>query len=214
MSNSSEKLKYVLGRTKMKTRTLITLTIIMTAVIAGGCGPKQRAHSGFLSDYTKLEKGSGSVLRYIDTAVLDRYSGFIVNPVKAHISTSDSKLTPEQVTDLANYMHTKIVEAVQGAGKKVVHQPGQGVARVRIALTNIDKSHAVSILPQASLLGAGIGGASMEAEAVDSVTGKQIAAVIQSGQGSRIPFASLGDWTAAKQAIDGWAKEFQKRLSQ
>ena len=107
-----------------------------------------------------------------------------------------------------------IREAVQRAGKKVVHRPGQGVARARIALTDIDKSHAISILPQASLLGAGIGGASMEAEAVDSVTGKQVAAVVQSGQGSKIPFASLGDWTAAKQAFDGWAKEFQKRLSQ
>jgi hypothetical protein len=199
---------------KMKTRTLITLTIIMTATIVGGCGPKQRAHSGFLSDYTKLEKGSGSVLRYVDPAALGSYSAFIVDPVKARINTSESKLTPEQVTDLANYMHTKIVEAVQGAGKKVVHRPGPGVARARVALTDIDKSHAVSILPQASLLGAGIGGASMEAEAVDSVTGKQVAAVVQSGQGSKIPFASLGDWTAAKQAIDGWAKEFQKRLSQ
>ena len=197
----------------MKTRAIIA-TITLTAILAGGCGPKKQTHSGFLSDYTKLEKGSGSVLRYVDLAALGSYSAFIVDPVKARINTSESKLTPEQVTDLANYMHTKIVEAINGAGKKVVHQPGRGVARARVTLTDIDKSHAVSILPQASLLGAGIGGASMEAEAVDSVTGKQVAAVVQSGQGSKIPFASLGDWTAAKQAMDGWAKEFQKRLSQ
>jgi len=41
------------------------------------------------------------------------------------------------------------------------------------------------MLPQASLMGAGVGGAAMEAELVDSVTGKQIGAVIESRKGSR-----------------------------
>jgi hypothetical protein len=118
----------------------------------------------------------------------------------------------QQLTDLTNHMHTKIIEAIQGAGKTVVDQPGEGVARVRVALTDIKKSTAVSILPQASLLGAGIGGASMQAEVVDSVTGKQIGAVVQSGIGSRIPFTNLGDLDAAKVVIDGWAKRFQERL--
>ena len=153
-------------------------------------------------------------MRYMDEAALGRYSGFIVDPVKAHINKSDGKLTPEQITDLSSYMYAKVVEAVEGAGKKVVYQPANGVARLRVALTNIDKSHAVSILPQASLLGPGIGGASMEAEIVDSVSGKQIGAVVESNQGPNIPLANLGDWTAAKSVIDGWAKRLQKHLSE
>jgi hypothetical protein len=54
----------------------------------------------------------------------------------------------------------------------------------------------------------------MEAEVVDSVTGQQIGAVVESGKGSRIPFANLGDWTAAKSVMDGWADRFQKRLEE
>ena len=86
------------------------------------------------------------------------------------------------------------------------------MARVRVALTDIESSAMISVLPQASLLGAGIGGASMETEVVDSQTGQQIGAVIQSGKGSRIPFTNLGEWTATKQAIDSWVKKFQERL--
>jgi Protein of unknown function (DUF3313) len=54
----------------------------------------------------------------------------------------------------------------------------------------------------------------MEAEVVDSMTGQQIGAVVQSKLGSRIPFANLGDWTAAKSVMDAWGKRFQKRLSE
>ena len=202
----------------MKTRTLITLTVIMAAAIVGGCGSKQQqVHSGFLSDYTKLQEESKSFFSYFNDAAFSTYSAFIIDPVKTEIYSNEKtkgKLTQEQLSDLTNYMHVKIVEAFEGAGKKVVYQPANGVARVRVALTDIQKTHAINMLPQASLMGAGIGGASMEAEVVDSMTGQQIGAVVQSKLGSRIPFANLGDWTAAKSVMDAWGKRFQKRLSE
>ena len=191
----------------------IVLSILLTVFC--GCESKEKAMTGFLSDYSKLKKESESTLRYVDEDAARKYSSFIVDPVQVRFysgSPSEGKLTVQQLTDLTNHMHTKIIEAIQGAGKTVVEQPGRGVARVRVALTDIKKSTAVSVLPQASLLGAGIGGASMQAEVVDSVTGKQIGAVVQSGIGSRIPFTNLGDLDAAKVVIDGWAKRFQERL--
>jgi len=54
----------------------------------------------------------------------------------------------------------------------------------------------------------------MEAEVIDAMTGKQIGAVVESKQGSRIPFSNLGDWTAAKNVIDSWTDRFQKRLAE
>ncbi|MHC4772602.1 MAG: DUF3313 domain-containing protein [Planctomycetota bacterium] len=201
----------------MRTRTLITLTVIMAAAIVGGCGSKQQVHSGFLSDYTKLQEESKSFFSYFNDAAFSKYSAFIIDPVKLQIYSNEKtkgKLTQEQLTDLTNYMHVKIVEAFQGAGKKIAYQPADRVARVRVALTDIQKTHAINMLPQASLMGAGIGGASMEAEVVDSMTGQQIGAVVQSKLGSRIPFSNLGDWRAAKNVLDAWGKRFQKRLSE
>jgi hypothetical protein len=85
------------------------------------------------------------------------------------------------------------------------------VARIRVALTDIKETGALNILPQASLLGAGIGGAAMEAEVVDSLTGRQIGAVVESRKGSRVPFSNLGDWGTAKGVMDYWANRFKER---
>jgi hypothetical protein len=200
----------------MKRTKLLTVVVIGLAVMLGGCAEKAR-ETGFLSDYTKLQKESGSSLRYVNEAAVPKYSAYIIDPVKVvyleDVKAKD-KLTEKQEMDLTNYMYQKIVEAVHGAGKKVDNTPGLGVARVRVALTDADSTSFINILPQTSLLGVGIGGASMEAEVVDSVTGEQIGAVIDSGKGGRIPFTNLGTWTAAKKVMDEWADRFQKRLEE
>jgi hypothetical protein len=198
----------------MKNRLAFALCLVTALVLLNGCSSQQPT-TGFLSDYSKLTKESDSSMRYIDKAAVDKYNGFIVDPVVVRYyqgSKSAGKLSDKQVADLTNYTHDQIVEAVRAAGKQVAYQPGPGVARVRVALTDITKTGAINILPQASLLGAGIGGASMEAEVVDSVTDKQIGAVVESGKGGRIPFTNLGDYTAARNVIKGWAERFQKRL--
>lgn len=195
----------------------VLLAMVLGVTLFVGCGPKAQKQTGFLSDYSKLEEESEASLRYLDKAALKRYSGFIVDPVQVRIYSekkADKKLTAEQIADLTGYMHKKMVEAVEGAGKKVAHWPGPGVARLRIALTNIQKTDAINLLPQATLIGVGVGGASVEAEIIDSMNGQQIGAIVQSRQGSHIPFATMGDWTAAKSVIDGWAQKLQERLSE
>jgi hypothetical protein len=159
-------------------------------------------------------------MKYMNETALDGYSNFIVDKVELHLYSEakarkkmeKGKITEQDVKDLTNYMHSAIVKAVQDAGKKVVYQPGPGVVRIRVALTDIEKSSMVSAVPQASLVGAGIGGASMEAEMVDSQTGQQIGAVVQSKDGSRLPFTNLGEWTTVKKVIDKWAKTLQEKL--
>ncbi|MHC4132177.1 MAG: DUF3313 domain-containing protein [Planctomycetota bacterium] len=202
-----------------KTKVLMIAAIGLLAVQLG-CGGKDLAKTGFLSDYSKLRAETDNKMMYINKTALDSYSSFIVDRVDLHLYSeakarkemNKGKITDQDIADLTNYMHSAIVKAIQDAGKKIAHKPGSGVARLRTALTDIESSHMISILPQASLLKAGIGGASMEAEVVDSQTGQQIGAVIQSGKGSRIPFTNLGEWTATKQAIDSWAKKLQERL--
>jgi hypothetical protein len=198
----------------MKKTILTIIPLVMFVAILSGCGPSAAQNTGFLSDYSRLQKESDSSLRYVNERALKQYSAFIVDPVQARLGTSRSELTQQQLSDLKNYTHSKIIEAVKGAGKRIAYQPGSGVARIRVALTDLEKTGAINMLPQASLLGAGVGGASMEAEVVDSVSDMQIGAVVESKQGSRIPFSNLGDWTAAKGVIDSWATRFQERLTQ
>ncbi|MHC4616834.1 MAG: DUF3313 family protein [Planctomycetota bacterium] len=55
---------------------------------------------------------------------------------------------------------------------------------------------------------------SREAEIVDSMTGKQVGAVVKSRVGSRIPFAGLSDWGGAQTGMGEWAKRVVKRLDE
>lgn len=198
-----------------------TSVLIMLAVgimlIQCGCGSEGAARTGFLSDYSRLQTESSTSLRYVNTRALAKYSSFIVDPVRVHFhsgSKSKGKLTQQQISDLTSYMHANIISAVMDSGNNVVYKPAPGVAKVRVALTDIEKTNAVNILPQASLLGVGLGGASMEGEVIDSVTGEQIGAVVESQKGSRIPFSNLGEWTTSKKIMDDWANRFRQRLAE
>ena len=207
---------------RMKETSMLMVVAVGLMLIQCGCGPGSAVKTGFLTDYSHLRKESSSALRHINKEALARYSNFIVDPVEVHFHRGSKavehrtkgKLTQRQVTDLTNYLHARIVVAVKDSGNRVVYRPAAGVARIRVAITDIDRSTAASLLPQAKLIGAGIGGASMEAEVVDSMTGEQIGAVVESKMGTRMPFANLGEWDAAKQVMDDWAKRFQKRLDE
>lgn len=200
----------------MKTRMMWVVSLAMVLVLLTGCGSTM-TKTGFLSDYTKLEKESDTSLRYVNQKAIAGYTGYMIDPVKvvyAPDSKAEGKLTDKQLTELTTYTNTKIREAIQKAGKKVVFQPAAGVARIRVALTDMEKASVVTVIPQASLLGVGIGGASMEAEVVDSMNGAQIGAVVESAKGTRLPFANLGDLSSARNVIDGWAKRLQERLQE
>ena len=210
---------------EMNNRQLMT-NVLLVAVVGvfaiSGCGGVTQSRTGFLSDYSRLKSVSDESYRYVDERAVDRYSNFIVDEVKVHFfagssaikAKSEGKITDQDLNDLTNYFHSAIVKAISSSGHKVVYQPGPGVARIRVALTDIKETGALNVLPQASLLGAGIGGAAMEAEVIDSVSGKQISAVVESRKGSRVPFSNLGDWGTAKGVMDQWANRLKERLQQ
>jgi hypothetical protein len=116
--------------------------------------------------------------------------------------------------DLANYMHNAFVQAISDR-YPIVSYPGPGVARVRVAITDISKgSPALNVLPQTKLSGVGLGGAAMEAEVIDSQTGEQLAAVLYKKRGNQLSFAGVKKWGDAKAVMDAWAKTFRKRIDE
>ena len=193
----------------MSTKSLFvsTAAVILVATL-GGC--KMGAYeTGFLSDYKNLAK-EGDALRYVNTEEMKNYSSFIVDPVKFVSHKGAKPEDPKAAEIVTSAFHKDIVTKLEAANYKVVHTPGPGVARVRVAITDIDNSNPVlNIIPQTHLIGMGIGGASMEAEVVDSESGKQIAAVVQGKRGSRMSFAGMGSRQGdAKAVCAGWANTF------
>ena len=199
----------------MKGTSVLMVVAVGLMLIQCGCGSGGAAKTGFLTDYSRLQTESSTSLQYMNERALAKYSSFIVDPVQVHFhsgSKSKDKLTQQEITDLTSYMHARLLEALRGAGKKVAYRPAPGVARLRVALTDITKTSALNIMPQASLVGVGVGGASVETEIVDSMTGEQIGAIVESQKGSKIPFTNLGEWTTAEKIMDNWANRVKERL--
>jgi hypothetical protein len=110
-----------------------------------------------------------------------------------------------------DYFQAALERVMTNAGFEVVTEPGPDTARLRVAITDVQKSSFWGNLhPGSKLMGAGTGGASMEGEILDSVTGRQLGAVIQASKGSQFDLEYFDGLEDVKDAIDGWAKQGSK----
>lgn len=193
------------------------VTAFGLAVFVAGCaGGGPVGQSGFLKDYSQLKpdpKIEGA--RSYRAAGLYKYRKFMIDPVIVHFAPNSEgrAIDPAKLKELTDYFHDA---AVKGLSKnyQVVKRSGPGVLRFRVAITNIvETTPLLNIHPAMKLTGAGLGGASMEAEGIDSVSGKRVSAIVETAQGNRLSLAAgLSRFGHAKQVIDGWVERFVKRL--
>jgi hypothetical protein len=140
----------------------------------------------------------------------------VIDPVDVHFHSKakGTDISSKELAELRQYMYAAIHNAILDH-YSIVRRPGPRVARIRIALTDVEKSSpALNVIPHTKLMGAGLGGASMEGEVLDSITGEQIAAVVQSQKGKKLSLAGLSKWGDAKAVMDGWAQSFKERLDE
>jgi len=113
---------------------------------------------------------------------------------------------------MADYFRKRLTEALQKRGLSVTDQPAKGVARFPVAITGVTSSTwCLRVHPASRAMGAGAGGAAMEGEVLDSVSGKQLAAVVQASAGNFniTAFRTVDD---VKSALDQWAELAGQRL--
>ncbi len=192
------------------------LLIGLTPVLISGCAGTETARTGFLKDYSKLQPHPDidGRFRYINPKMnVGDYSKFIVDPVVLNLSKEGKEegIDPEDLNEQVTFFHGKILEEL-GKDYQIVNRPGKGVARIRVAITHIDKTNPVlNIHPGTKLTGAGLGGAGMEAELIDSVTGETIGSVIDFQMGSRLSLMAGLTWFGHAQAVmEDWAEDLRK----
>ena len=197
----------------MKKTSLMTVMAIMMMVTLCGCEDEQQVKTGFLSDYSNLQVVSEDTLRYLPAKKLSGYSEFIIEPVVIRFhANSKAKLSEKDLAHLKQYMFTAVHNAVTDS-HRVATRPGPGVATVRIAITDIKKSKTLqNLMPASKIAGTGLGGASIEAEVVDSQTGKQLVALVETQAGNRLSLDGLSTWGDTEAVMREWAKRFRIRL--
>ena len=207
---------------------------LLPALLLAGCassGMKDVQKTGFLSDYSQLQPGGDdrSALVYIKPGVdLKPYNKLMFERFIVLLSDSAQyrEIDPAMLKELTDYYQNAIFTAVKD-GYEIVDQPGPGVLRVRVAITDLKPSKPVAntlstITPigwvasgatkAASDDNLGTGEAGTEFEMLDSVTGERLAAAVDKRQGGKGVFR--GKWEDTKDAFDLWAKRFRQRLDE
>ena len=190
-----------------------TFGLMSIALLGAACAsPPATTRTGFLSDYSSLERVDDHKARFVSPELRD-YDAFIVDPIEMRYVQDPPLLDPKERAEVASYFLESLKKALRNVGYKLTDQPGVGVARLRLAMTNIKQGKWwASTHPGSKLAGAGTGGASMEGEVIDSGTGKQLAAVVMSGRGDQFELDHFNRVDDIKDVINKWAKEAEKRL--
>ncbi len=194
--------------------------LVVGASLVACTGRPKVGHSGFLGDYSQFKphpEVKGAEIYENPSYSLKQYNKFIIDPVIAHFAPDEegAAIDPDELKELTDYFEEQLVKGLSESGHyQVVSAPGPGVLRLRIAITGIEKTTAVAnIHPAMKMSGIGLGGGAMEAEAVDSVSGDRVAAVVDAQSGGRMGLTA--GWTKyghAKQVMNGWVERFVKRL--
>lgn len=203
--------------------------LALCAGMAVAAGAAQEP-SGFLGDYSELKprEGDGSMLVYRKAeGALAAYDAFIVDPVLVwfHPEAKGRGVDPDDLKALADTFRTEVVEELEGHGYTVTSEPGPGVLRVRVAITDVDPAGPVAnVAAKAGGVALGvpllpsldIGSAAIEAEMLDSTSGERLAAVMDAKRGRRF-FAfkrSVERWGDARAAFRAWAREWRELLDE
>ncbi len=216
------------ARTNGRTRSALVLAAL---VAAAGCATTRQTHSaepsGFLGDYSILEPGGDgqAQLRYVKDMDYSVYHSMILESVTLWHEGSP-KLTPEEQQALTDYTYAAFHDAFR-RGFRMVQEPGDGVLRTRIALTEVTGARVLAnaittVLPQLrtlSRLGAlatdqsfAAGRASLEAEILDSLTGERLAAAVDERMGAKALRHAFSKWADVEAAIDFWAVTTAERV--
>jgi len=153
------------------------------AILVPGCVSTAPKPSGFLSDYSKLSahaEKEGTLTYENPNAPLERYSKCIVDPIDICFGPSSRAVAvPGYAIGLAEkYLRE---EGVKRAGEhfQLTTKPGEGVLRLRAAVTILDAPTEVAQLSRGpGTIVTWPGSALLEMETVDSLSGQQICAYV------------------------------------
>ncbi len=192
----------------------VTAGVIMLGVLTGCQQPAGYDPSGWLDDYPPLVPSNrvrGAYVWLHDTRVISDYDTFILDAVTVMVGPESRRAGIQQadLDHLASFFQQEISAQIMSSGKyRIVSNPGPGVLRIRSAITGVNASTATPATPKP---GAGLGGANLEAEFIDTGTNERIAVVIASQQGNRYK-PQRNKLSHTEDVLAYWAKILREAL--
>ena len=160
----------------------LVCALLLTALSARSSAMDFPELSGFLGDYMGMHQSTEIegifVVSNNDKKIVD-YSRFLIDPITVQLSRNAVayRMDENELKSIAKNFRGNIIAALE-TSNSIVNEPGPGVCRVRVAITDIlktGKKGAVGII---------------EAEFIDSTTEERIVAAVTSDKGMK-----LNEWT-------------------
>lgn len=216
----------------MTNRAWRGVLVLAAALLIGGCaaGQAQKAKpSGFLGDYSRLQKGGEGQAQLVYVApqvTFSKYTKIIIDPVTIWRDANTADIPPGEALDLIDDLDD-VLRITLDDHYKIVKEPGPDVLRLRVAITEAEGSWRVfdgSRLdddddddhrpPPSKSTRSFVGSAGVEAELLDSVTGTRVAAAIDRRVGARTLKPESSTWDDVEDAFRYWADRLRDRLEE
>ena len=205
---------------KMRRETHRASWAALVLLVLGGCSTPMPTQSGFLGDYPRMRPSpriSGAWGWWHPRKRISDYLKIMIDPVTVflHPQAQSRGVNPDELKELADYFRDQMASRILSSGKyEIVHAAGPGVLRIRAAITDVQPSKVLlNVIPVVGTTGVGVGGASMEAECLDTESGERILAVIATRKGD--PFevqAGSSKWGHTQAVLREWAQVLREAL--
>jgi hypothetical protein len=215
--------------------TLTAASLCFLLALDGCAATRERRgtpeESGFLGDYSQLQKNPDykAALVYFKPGVQwSRYNSIQLDSAGLWLKEG-TKVSPEDEQKLTDTLYG----AMYGQLSKyfvITSQPGPNTLRLRVALTQAQGAKVgvrvvTTVVPQLRMLGgviglagdtaATVGSATVEMEALDSVTNQRLAAAVDDRAGTKVLFAKRAytTWGDVQAACEYWSEGAAYRLA-
>lgn len=211
-----------------------TLILLFLLIFLQGCASTQQRRdveqSGFLGDYSQFEEGGGNeALLYNINPNVDwaSYREIMLDPVTVWKDEQTKDVAPEDLQKLTDFLYAKLHE-VLSQDYTMVPEPGPGVMRVAVALTEAEASAPVmdtitSFIPHFRLLTGAkglvvggkpgfVGSASLEVKLTDSISGASLLEAVDRRAGTKNLSGVTSEWNDVERAYVFWAEKLRWRL--
>lgn len=211
-----------------------SLFLFLALLLSGGQAIADSHESGFLGDYSRLEKvaGSPNVSRYLAPGASEKLAKVttILVPQPTVIIAKDSKYRgakPDDLKALADAFQAIMIEEL-GKDFVIAQNPAPGVLLLNFGITDVylkkPKRHLWGYLPPALVLGTvknkvfdsfqqniDLTGANFEAELIMSGTDEQLGAIVDK-EGSRKDKKEFTSWAEFETELRTLAMRFACRI--
>lgn len=145
------------------------------------------------------------------------YTKVMLDPVQVRIEPTrvGNNVKLEEVQDLAKELHSKVA-AELAPEIPVEGQPDADVLRIRAAITDIDPANPVlnAVTALAFFVPMDMGSVAIEAEFIDSATGRPMAAMADRKSGTPLQvLGGLKRYGHVRLAFESWAKDLKAALT-